>query len=97
MARQKEFAASESEAAGPTEEELAAQAIDLPERLSLSLVGPPVGPIPGLGAIAAPAAAPAAVSAAAPAAAAAAAKAPAQSGAETALAADAAQTGAPVG
>ena len=71
---------------GLTDEEVAAQATDLPERLSLSLVAPPVGPGPGAGAAAAPAAGPAAAAEAG--------KAPAESGAEAALAADAAQTGA---
>ena len=88
MARQRD-AAQRAEPAGLTDEEVAAQATDLPERLSLSLVGPPVGPIPGVGEIATPAAAPAVVAPAA----AAAGKAPAQTGAETALAAEAGQTG----
>ena len=90
MARQRDTAAQTAlqptEPAGLTEEEVAAQATDLPERLSLSLVAPPVGPIPGAAAAAAPAAVPAAAAEAG--------KAPAQSGAETALAADAAQAGA---
>jgi hypothetical protein len=73
-----------AEPAGLSEEELAAeQATELPERLSLSLVGPPVGPLPLT-----PAAAPVAAEAG---------KAQAESGAEAALQADAAATGAAPG